>query len=82
MSTAAFIKGAKLKIDGVEFALIRKLPDGYWQLEAQATGELRRMSQTELLDGIAPGRVQFVIDESLLRRGGPAFRKRLVQEMV
>lgn len=75
MSTAAFIKGAKLKIDGVEFALIRKLLDGYWQLEAQATGELRRMSQTELLDGIAPGRVQFVIDESLLRRGGPAFRK-------
>lgn len=75
MSTAAFIKGAKLKIDGIEFALIRKLPDSYWQLEAQATGELRRMSQTELLDGIAPGRVQFVIDDSLLRRDGPAFRK-------
>lgn len=75
MSTATFIKGAKLKIDGVEFALVRKLPDGNWQLEAQATGELRRMTQNELLDGIGPGRVRFVIDDTLLRRDGSAVRK-------
>lgn len=75
MSTAAFIKGCRLKIDDIEFALIRKLADGKWQLEAQATGELRCMTQEELLEGIAPGRVRFIIDEQLVRRDGPAFRK-------
>jgi len=75
MSTAAFIKGCKVRIEGIEFTLVRKIGPDDWQLEAQNTGELRRMTKAEMLAGVSGGGICFVIDEATIPRDGSARRK-------
>lgn len=75
MSTAGFIKGAKIKLDGKEFTLTRQIAPGVWQLEATATGELRQVTQESMLDGFIDGTMEFVLSDDGKPGAAAAFRK-------
>lgn len=75
MSRAKFLKGTKGTLDGREFTFLRQVDTGVWQLEDNATGELRRVPQAELLDHYLGGKFKFVEVNTSSAPDGKAKRK-------
>ncbi|MCZ2157006.1 MAG: hypothetical protein LC114_24445, partial [Bryobacterales bacterium] len=74
MSTAGFVKGAEVRIDGNPYVLRRLIAPGEWQLESNATGELRQMSQSVMLEGFVSGTMSFVVEADDKPGNAAAFR--------
>lgn len=59
MSRAKFMKGMEATVEGRTCTFLRQVAIGTWQIEDNATGELKRIAQTELLDMYLDGRFKF-----------------------
>lgn len=59
MSRAKFMKGMEATVEGRTCTFLRQVALGTWQIEDNATGELKRIAQTELLDMYLDGRFKF-----------------------
>jgi putative transposase len=60
MSHFAFRRGQSVRIGPNEFQFLRRMPEAKWQLENAATGEWRTLTESELLDLFATGKLSFI----------------------
>jgi len=60
MSQFAFRRGQSVRIGPNEFQFLRRMPEAKWQLENAATGEWRTLTESELLDLFATGKLSFI----------------------
>lgn len=74
MSTAGFVKGAEIRIDGHPYVLRRLIAPSEWQLESNATGELRQMSQSAMLEGFVSGTMTFIVADDCKPGNAAGFR--------
>ena len=60
MSQFAFRRGQSVRIGPNEFQFLRRMPEAKWQLENAATGEWCTLTESELLDLFATGKLSFI----------------------
>src|ERR1700674_4192747 len=62
MSLNAFRTGRRIRVSRTEFLILRKLPDGRWQLQNTATGEWRAFAEDDLLDRYTRSALSFIVE--------------------
>jgi putative transposase len=61
MSVCAIRRGTRVKIGASEFLILRRLPEGRWQLQNSITGEWCLFDESDLLDRYTRAELSFVV---------------------
>lgn len=74
MSSSTFSAGTVVQIDGRRHVLLRKVDGDHWQLEEDRSKRIKEMTEHDLHDAYAQGKLRFVVGEGNCLPSAPKCR--------